>query len=96
MGALGDRLTRLMVELALPITTVASESAFSTGGRMLDSFRSSLVPNMVETLVCAQNWLRSKPLNSDTGMVENAESYKFDSGKLSIIHFLIYFAIYKF
>ncbi|KAK5819605.1 hypothetical protein PVK06_024621 [Gossypium arboreum] len=44
--------------LAIPISTVASESAFSTGGRVLDSFRSSLTPLMVETLVCTQDWLR--------------------------------------
>ncbi|KAF7120593.1 hypothetical protein RHSIM_Rhsim13G0111600 [Rhododendron simsii] len=36
--------------LAMPVSTVASESAFSTGGRILDPFRSSLSPSMVETL----------------------------------------------
>ncbi|KAF7143020.1 hypothetical protein RHSIM_Rhsim05G0158300 [Rhododendron simsii] len=45
--------------LAMPVSTVASESAFSTGGRVLDPFRSSLSPSMVETLVCTQNWLLS-------------------------------------
>ncbi|GFS36432.1 hypothetical protein Acr_00g0045900 [Actinidia rufa] len=45
--------------LAMPISTVASESTFSTGGRILDPFRSSLSPMMVEVLICAQNWLRS-------------------------------------
>ena len=50
--------------LALPVSTVASESAFSTGGRILDPFRSSLSPSMVETLVCTQNWLLSTvPIN---------------------------------
>lgn len=48
--------------LAVPISTVASEVAFSTGGRVLDVFRSSLTPIMAEALICAQDWLRSAPL----------------------------------
>ncbi|CAO2816523.1 unnamed protein product [Amaranthus hypochondriacus] len=44
--------------LAIPISTVASESAFSTGGRILDDFRTSLTPKMAEALICAQDWLR--------------------------------------
>jgi len=44
--------------LAIPISTVASESAFSSGGRTLDDFRTSLTPTMVERLVCTNDWLR--------------------------------------
>ena len=44
---------------AIPVFTVSSESAFSTGGRILDLFHSSLSPTTVEALICAQNWLRS-------------------------------------
>jgi DNA-binding XRE family transcriptional regulator len=44
--------------LAIPITSVASESAFSTGGRILDDFRTSLTPFTLEALVCTQDWLR--------------------------------------
>ena len=43
--------------LAVQVSTVASESAFSTGGRILDPFRSSLSPRMVEALICTKNWL---------------------------------------
>ena len=45
--------------LAVPVSTVAFESAFSTGGRILDPFRSSLSPLMVQNLVCAQDWLQA-------------------------------------
>ena len=45
--------------LAVPVSTVASESAFSTGRRILDPFRSSLSPLMVQNLVCAQDWLQA-------------------------------------
>ncbi|CAO2190093.1 unnamed protein product [Urochloa humidicola] len=41
--------------LAIPISTVASESAFSTSGRILDDFRTSLTPFMIQTLICAQD-----------------------------------------
>ncbi|KAG8371050.1 hypothetical protein BUALT_Bualt13G0046600 [Buddleja alternifolia] len=51
--------------LAIPVSTVASESAFSTSGRILDPYRSSLNPEMVEALVCCQNWLRSEPFTID-------------------------------
>nr|XP_016456279.1 PREDICTED: zinc finger BED domain-containing protein RICESLEEPER 2-like [Nicotiana tabacum] len=41
--------------LAIPISSVASKCAFSTGGRILDSFRSSLTPRLVQSLVCVQD-----------------------------------------
>ncbi|GJW24845.1 zinc finger BED domain-containing protein RICESLEEPER 2-like protein [Tanacetum coccineum] len=44
--------------LAIPISTVAPESVFSTSGRVLDSYRSSLGDKTIECLVCAQDWLR--------------------------------------
>jgi hypothetical protein len=88
------------VVLAIPITTVALKSVFSTWERVFDHFQSSLAPWTIEALVCSQNWLRPKPISSgndyDIEMVNDAESYKLNSGKLSIIHFLIYFAIYIF
>ncbi|KAM7465668.1 hypothetical protein LguiB_013230 [Lonicera macranthoides] len=48
--------------LAVPVSTVASESAFSTGGHILDPFRSSLSPKTVEALICTQNWIRTLPI----------------------------------
>jgi len=45
---------------AIPVTTVASESAFSTGGRVLSEHRSRLTYKMLEALMCSQDWLRNK------------------------------------
>ncbi|KAH9761531.1 BED-type domain-containing protein [Citrus sinensis] len=43
--------------LAIPVSTVASESAFSAGGRFLSPHRSKLLPDTLEALMCAQNWI---------------------------------------
>ena len=56
--------------LAIPISTVASESAFSTSGRILDDFRSSLTPATLQSLICTQDWLRSKCINVEADLAE--------------------------
>ncbi|KAL2517937.1 BED-type domain-containing protein [Abeliophyllum distichum] len=58
--------------LAIQVSTVALESAFSTGGRILDPFRSSLSPKIVEVLICTQNWLKASP-NLDGFFMEDIE-----------------------
>jgi hypothetical protein len=45
---------------AIPVSTVASESAFSTSGRVLSEHRSRLTPDLLEALMCLQNWQRNK------------------------------------
>ena len=66
--------------LAIPVSTVASESAFSTSGRVLDPFRSCLTPKVVQSLICTQDWLRAAPtpINIEE-LLEDAEKY--DAGK---------------
>lgn len=43
--------------LAVLVTTVASESTFSTGGTFLTPHQSRLHPTTLEALMCTQHWL---------------------------------------
>ena len=42
--------------LAIPVSTVASKSSFSTGGRHFSTHRNRLHENTVKALMCTQNW----------------------------------------
>ncbi|XP_075105694.1 uncharacterized protein LOC107777043 [Nicotiana tabacum] len=72
--------------LAIPISSVASESAFSTGGRILDPFRSSLTPRLVQALVCVQDWLRNESttpikIEEDLDNLEQLEAEFMNTGR---------------
>ncbi|KAK4409534.1 putative AC transposase [Sesamum angolense] len=58
--------------LAVSVSTFASESAFSAGGRVLDAFRSSLSPKIVQALIYTQDWLRKdfKPISIEEDLSE--------------------------
>lgn len=45
--------------LAIPITTLASKSAFSTSDTVLSEHRSRLTPAILEALMCSQSQLRN-------------------------------------
>ncbi|KAJ3685482.1 hypothetical protein LUZ61_014646 [Rhynchospora tenuis] len=50
--------------LAVPISTVASESTFSIAGRTLSPTRSSLNDESMEALICAQDWLKASVIET--------------------------------
>ncbi|KAA0041191.1 transposase [Cucumis melo var. makuwa] len=65
--------------LTISVSTIASKSAFSTGGRVVDSSRCSLAPKIVETLICTQNWINSDPIDLQI-QHELEEASKFEEG----------------
>ena len=78
---------------------MASESAFSTAGRVLDPFWISFSPLMVEVLICGQNWLRPSlaPICLRAAMDDVEEFEKLDGGMTIICNIkkmTFYFFIY--
>ncbi|XP_040954320.1 zinc finger BED domain-containing protein DAYSLEEPER-like isoform X2 [Gossypium hirsutum] len=53
--------------LAIPISTVASESAFSMGKKVITPLRSSLKPKTVQAVVCLDDWMRAKEFSAEIG-----------------------------
>ncbi|GJY58572.1 ribonuclease H-like domain-containing protein [Tanacetum coccineum] len=50
---------------------VASESAFSTGRRVLDPYRTSLSSQLVEALLCTQDWIRRERREINVDVIED-------------------------
>lgn len=71
--------------LAILIFTIASESAFSVGSHVLDSFHNSLTPITIETLICTQIRLKASFINYDSQDVMGyAKSYKLEIDNIHI------------
>ena len=58
--------------LAMQVSSVASESAFSTSGRILEPHRSCLTHFMVEVLMCSEQWMK-QDLEIETRPPTNAQ-----------------------
>jgi len=46
--------------LSVPLSTVASESIFSTAKRILDDYRCNLLPETIEAIMCSHDWLKGR------------------------------------
>ena len=82
------------VVLAIPVSTIASESSFSARGRILNPYQTSLTPRMVQVLVCMQDWLKgiyfSMFIDEDFKELE-----KFEQGKLISMIYIFLLCFYN-
>lgn len=58
--------------LAMQVSFVASESAFSTSGRILDPHRSCQTHYMVGVLMCTEQWMK-QDLKMESRQLTNAQ-----------------------
>ncbi|CAM8889600.1 unnamed protein product [Rhodiola kirilowii] len=58
--------------LSVPASTVASEAAFSAGGRVVSDKRASLSPNTIEALICLKDWSLAKDRMQEAAAEEAA------------------------
>ncbi|CAN1224004.1 Zinc finger BED domain-containing protein RICESLEEPER 2 [Linum perenne] len=85
----------------LAISIVPSESAFSISGRVLDSFRSSLSPKIVEAAICCGDWMRSSKFSSiqdeedDLNVTMDARK-EFEDGNISFLLVFMNFTFFYF
>ena len=77
---------------AMQVSSVASESAFSTSGRIIEPYRSCLTHYMVEVLMCTEQWMKQE-IRFEESVLTNAQilaevQYEDDlqRGKFSVIH----------
>jgi hypothetical protein len=76
--------------LVIPIFIIASKSAFSNGGRLLDPFRSSLSPLTVDALICTQDWLKGNQDLENEKIIEIIDEH----GKYKIVINSFYFSFF--
>ncbi|KAL0785403.1 hypothetical protein Bca101_001649 [Brassica carinata] len=58
---------------AMQVSSVASESAFSTSGRLIDPYRSCLTHYMIEVLMCTEQWMKSDIKLREKRVLTNAQ-----------------------
>ncbi|KAK6132583.1 hypothetical protein DH2020_033685 [Rehmannia glutinosa] len=55
--------------LAIPVSTLGPELAFSNSGRVLDQYHSSLSPDTREAMICGHDWLKMEPEGLSDGQL---------------------------
>ncbi|KAJ6790762.1 Uncharacterized protein M6B38_247925 [Iris pallida] len=70
--------------LMVPVSTVASESCFSASSRMLSDRRSRLKPDILEAIVCVQDWMKADRRTQNQKDEEDHDVHELDLESLSL------------
>ncbi|KAE8671626.1 BED zinc finger,hAT family dimerization domain isoform 2 [Hibiscus syriacus] len=57
--------------LTIPVSTIASDSAFDIGPQMIGADRSSLKPKMLQALACLRDWMLASDRTRSSGSLES-------------------------
>ncbi|GJZ30769.1 zinc finger BED domain-containing protein RICESLEEPER 2 [Tanacetum coccineum] len=66
-----SRMAKESYQSKYPTLAHPSESAFSVSGRILDPYRNALALNIVEALVCTQDWICTSSINITADTLED-------------------------
>lgn len=64
--------------LAISISSVPSESAFSMGKKLINPWRASLTSMTIESLACYEDWLRSKGFSLGRSTLFSAQEDEYE------------------
>ena len=79
--------------MAIQVSTVASESAFSAAGRVVDPYRNRLDPEIIEALICTKDWIAAARKGKDHifGLAANSNVANKCISDFSMFHFVFRF-----
>uniref|UniRef100_A0A8R7U1K8 HAT C-terminal dimerisation domain-containing protein n=1 Tax=Triticum urartu TaxID=4572 RepID=A0A8R7U1K8_TRIUA len=72
----------------MQVSTVASESAFSAGGRVVDPFHGRLEPETVEALICTKSWIGASKGSDIASVVKDMDMPSLEEHFTTLVHML--------
>uniref|UniRef100_A0ACD5VXP9 Uncharacterized protein n=1 Tax=Avena sativa TaxID=4498 RepID=A0ACD5VXP9_AVESA len=76
--------------LSIQVSTVASESEFSAGGRVVDPFRTRLDSKTVQALICSKDWIAASKGGEIKSVLKDMDVESMEQRFATMVHMLEY------
>uniref|UniRef100_A0ACD5Z4H5 Uncharacterized protein n=1 Tax=Avena sativa TaxID=4498 RepID=A0ACD5Z4H5_AVESA len=76
--------------LSIQMSTVASESAFSAGGRVVDPFHTRLDSETVQALICSKDWIAASKGGEIKSVLKDMDVESMEQRFATMVHMLEY------